>query len=146
MSSLPERATIDVVVQVFILALLIASIAMLRMNRDLKAHGSLLAVATLVNLGAIIIRMVPALLGDIETPFVTLTPHFVGEIVHIGVGAIAEVLALYITLRWAVHRFDPKGCFAKGFMGKGLMNLTFATWLIALALGIILYANDLMSG
>jgi uncharacterized membrane protein YozB (DUF420 family) len=146
MSTVPLSATIDVVVQLFILALLIASITLLKMKSNVKAHGILLAAATLINLGAIVVVMVPALLGDLQAPAMTSPLFFVVEMVHAGIGTIAEVLALYITYRWARNRFDPMRCLVKGFMGKGLMNLTFFAWIFALGLGLILYANDLLGG
>jgi uncharacterized membrane protein YozB (DUF420 family) len=144
LSAPPLIATIDVIVQLILLAMLIAGFAVLRRKRGLKAHGALFALATLLNLGAIIVRMVPSFLDEVQGVPITWTSSFIVMIVHMVIGTIAEALALIIVLRWVWNRFSPKGCYAKGFMGKGIMNMTFVLWLIALLLGLVLYGLSLV--
>lgn len=144
MSAPPPSATIDIIVQLIILAMLIAGFAFLRRKRGLTAHGILFAVATLLNLGAIVVRMVPAFLDEVQGVPIVMTASFALMMVHMVIGTVAEALALFIVARWAWNKFTPKGCYSKGFMGKGLMNTTFAAWLISLVIGLVLYFISLV--
>lgn len=146
MSEVPISASIDIVVQLILLALLIIGILLLKKGRNVQFHGILFAIVTVLNLGAIIIRMVPALSPEIqEAAPAFLTEHFSLMIVHVLIGLIAEALAVIIVLRWAINRFNVKGCYRKGFMGKGIMDLTMVCWIVSLGLGLIFYAQSLVA-
>ncbi|MCX6641756.1 MAG: hypothetical protein NTV15_00005, partial [Candidatus Bathyarchaeota archaeon] len=56
------------------------------------------------------------------------------NIVHAATGAVALILAAYISLRWIVNKLDSKKC-----IGRTLMQLTILNWSISLIIGLIIH-------
>ena len=128
-----DIATISLVLQLLIFALLIFGYQRFR-HGDLKGHGLVLASATLVHIGVIILRMIPAVASDPEFMSINLDPLNLIHWGHVALGLLAPALGVYISLRWVFYGSDPRFC-----RGKLLMRITFITWLISLLFGIVMY-------
>jgi uncharacterized membrane protein YozB (DUF420 family) len=124
---------IDIVVQLVILGLLLYGYQRLKFRHKLRDHGIIFTVATILNTAAILFLMVPDfLLEHLETG--SIDPSFAIILVHVVLGGIAEILALWIVIRWHWNRKALKKC-----KGRMVMNLTYFSWLVDLAIGFGLY-------
>lgn len=124
---------IDIAVQLVILALLSFGYYRYKMNHKFKDHGIIFTIATVLNTGAIFLLMLPHLSSRLSEA-ISLDTDLLILVVHSVTGTIAEVLAVFIVMRWYLHHKDTKVC-----MGKTLMKATFILWLISLSIGAGLY-------
>lgn len=133
-------ANATLVLQIVILAFLIYGYRLLKAH-NYRNHGIITGVATILHTVSIVVVMIPLLLPDAKS-FISafLEPASLINLVHAGLGSVAEILAIYLVVRWAIHDFDVKGC-----VGKIRMSLTFYIWMLALISGIILYALPFIS-
>ncbi len=92
--------------------------------------------ATLLHSVTILAWMIPSFSGLITAPgAISLVDLLtIGIIIHAIAGMIAVILGVWIVASWRL-RVDVKTCFAK----KNIMRVTITLWIIALAIGIILY-------
>ena len=128
-----DIATISLVLQLLVFALLLFGYYRFKAG-DLIGHSRVLASATVIHLGAIILRMIPAFSSDPQFIAITLDPLSLTHWGHVALGLIAPALGVYISLRWILHGSDPRFC-----RGKLLMRVTLVAWLISLLLGIVMY-------
>ena len=119
-----DIATISLVLQLLVFALLLFGYYRFRAG-DLFGHGLVLVSATVIHIGAIIIRMIPAFSSDPQFIAMTLDPLSLIHWGHVALGLIAPALGVYISLRWVLHGSDPRFC-----RGKSLMRITLVAWLI----------------
>jgi hypothetical protein len=133
-------ANVTLVLQIVILVLLIYGYRLFKARRY-RNHGIVTVVATVLHTVSIVVVMIPMLLPDARH-FVSafLEPASIINLVHAGLGSVAEILAIYLVVRWAIHDFNVKGC-----AGKIRMSLTFYIWILALISGIIVYALPFIS-
>lgn len=128
-----DIATLSLILQLTVFAMLIFGY-LLFIARNIKGHGFVLCVATVVHIGAILLRMIPAVSSDPEFTSLILDPLNLIHWSHITLGLIAPALGAYISLRWIIHRTNPRYC-----VGKWMMRITFITWIISLVFGIVMY-------
>ncbi len=128
-----DLPTLSLLLQLLIFAMLVFGYLRFRAG-DLKGHGLVLATATVIHIGVIILRMIPAMAADPEFTYITLDPVSLIHWGHVALGLLAPALGVYISLRWFVHGSDPRFC-----RGKWLMRITFVTWLVSLLFGIVMY-------
>jgi uncharacterized membrane protein YozB (DUF420 family) len=128
-----EIGTLSLITQVIVFFLLCFGYLMFRKG-DLKGHGAVLTVATFLHIGLLFLRMFPAFFLDHEFLFFALDPENLAHWGHVGLGLLAPVLGIYLSLRWVIHGFNPKWC-----AGKTLMRIVFLTWFVSLVLGFVIY-------
>jgi len=132
----PFAAQINLVFQIVILAVLFASMGALKKKRDYSLHGSAMMIAAMLNAFSFIWVMGPSLLNleqlVVDKPLNIIS---VATMAHAILGAIAEILAIWIVVSWRL-RSSTKYCVRK----RRIMRVTMVLWLIALFSGILLYA------
>ena len=128
-----KLSDIDIVIQVVVLVILAYGYYRFKVKHKFKDHGIIFTIATVLNTGAILLLMLPHLSSRLSER-VSYDPNFLILVVHSVIGTIAEVLAVYIVIRWYLHGKDAKVC-----KGKTLMKVTFTSWLVSLLIGIGLY-------
>jgi len=128
-----DLATLSLILQLVVFAMLICGYLLFRAH-NIKGHGLVLFTATIVHIGAILLRMIPALSSDPQFISITLDPLSLIHWSHVVLGSTAPALGAYISLRWIIHGTNPRYCF-----GKWMMRITFITWIISLLFGIVMY-------
>jgi len=125
----------NLVFQIAILALLIVSLV-LKKKRNYFLHGSTMMIAAILNAFSFILVMGPSLL-NLEKFVVNypLSRLSVVAMAHGILGAIAEILAIWVVISWRL-RSSTKYCVRK----RKIMRVTFVLWFIAVFLGVLLYA------
>jgi len=125
----------NLVFQIVILALLFVSLV-LKKKRNYFLHGSTMLIATVLNAFSFILVMGPSFLGlgqlIVDRPLFVVS---VATVAHGILGAVAEILALWVVVSWRL-RSSTKYCARK----RKVMRVTIVLWLIALFSGILLYA------
>ena len=128
-----DIATVSLILQLLVFAMLIFGYLRFRAS-DIKGHGFILCTATVVHIGAILLRMIPAFSSDPEFMSISLDSLSLIHWGHVALGFIAPALGVYISLRWILHGTNPRFC-----SGKWLMRITFVTWMVSLLFGIVMY-------
>lgn len=120
-------------VQLVILGLLLYGYHRFKFRHKLRDHGIIFTTATVLNTAAILFLMLPGfLLVDLKTG--SIDPIIAIISVHAVLGGIAEILAVWIVIRWLWNGKSFKKC-----KGRKVMNLTYFSWLVALVMGFGLY-------
>jgi len=131
-----DAAQINLVLQVAIFIILSASIRELKKKRNFPLHGSMMAIAVVLNFISFLLVMGPSLIGLQE--FVLSKPLNILSIVtllHASFGALAEVFGVWTVISWRLHS-PVKYCMSK----KKLMRAIIVLWLISLFSGFVFYA------
>jgi uncharacterized membrane protein YozB (DUF420 family) len=127
-------ATVSIVIQIIVLGLLISSL-WLKRKKNFRQHGITMFAAILLHTVLILTWMMPNFSLFTSPGAISLTDLLtVGIIIHASAGIIAIILGVWVVTSWRL-RVDVKTCFAK----KNIMRVTITLWIIALAIGIILY-------
>ncbi|MCW3999589.1 MAG: hypothetical protein NWE93_05070 [Candidatus Bathyarchaeota archaeon] len=98
-------------------------------------HGAVMAAAVIAHAISIILVMIPSFGFLVSPDFILTEAVYFAVIIHAISGAAAFVLGLWLVVAWRFRK-DVKGCFPR----KKFMAVTLTLWLIALILGIVLYA------
>jgi len=123
------------VIQIVVLVLLIGGIWLKRMKK-FRQHGITMLAAVVLHTVTILAWMIPSFSSLFTSPSaINLADMLtVAIMVHALTGIAAAILGIWLVASWRL-KADMKTCFAK----KGAMRVTITLWLIALAIGIILY-------
>lgn len=133
MSSL-TTPQINLVFQIVILAIISMSFALKRMHKYLL-HGITMLIGVVFNTFSFLLVMGPSLLNFREFILAnTLNRISLVTLAHSVLGGVAEILAVVLVASWHLQS-STKGCVRK----RKVMRITFILWVIALALGILLY-------
>lgn len=131
----PFEAQTNLVFQIIILALLFAGL-ILKKRRSYFLHGSTMMIAAILNAASFMLVMGPSILNlgqlVVDKPLNIIS---VATMAHGMLGAVAEILAVWIVVSWRL-RSSTKRCARK----RKTMQVTLVLWVIALFLGIWLYA------
>jgi uncharacterized membrane protein YozB (DUF420 family) len=120
----------NITIQLSILLLLILSL-ILKKKRNYVWHGNVMLVAVIMNSLLLLAHMGPSLIYLPNEPFfVTLL-----GIIHAGIGTVAEILGIWITVTWAFGNSETRYCAAK----RKLMKKTLILWLATLGIGLVFY-------
>lgn len=126
-------ATVSLVIQLVVLSLLLASL-MFKKKKEYRKHGLLMFTSVILHLVTVAVIMIPSFTAIvfIETgiPLELLTL----SVVHGVSGAIALVLGIWIVASWRL-RTSLQYCAPK----RKVMRATIISWIISIALGIIVY-------
>jgi uncharacterized membrane protein YozB (DUF420 family) len=125
----------NLVLQISIVVILLVGLALNR-RRKYFWHGIAMLVALVLNLGAFLLVMGPSLLA--LEPSIVISPLnriSIVAIVHGTLGGVTEILGIWIVGSWHGRR-STQSCARK----KWIMRVTWVMWLIALVLGMLLYA------
>lgn len=125
----------NLVFQIIILALLVASL-ILKKRRNYFLHGATMMIAAILNAVSFILVMGPSFL-DLKQFVVNYPLNRLSMVAmaHGILGAVAEILAIWIIVSWRL-RSSTRYCARK----RKIMQVTLSLWLIALFSGILLYA------
>jgi putative membrane protein len=123
-------ATANLVVQLVLIALILGAVYLARRGR-IKRHCTIVRGAVVVQIIAILIVMLPSLLGYVANvpPIPFLYPEL---LIHHILGFVLIAIFIYVNLEVG-HVIRPI------VKRKDAMWAAFGVWLVALALGIILY-------
>jgi putative membrane protein len=123
-------ATANLVVQLVLIALILGAVYLARRGR-IKRHCTIVRGAVVVQIIAILIVMLPSLLGYVANvpPIPFLYPEL---LIHHILGLVLIAIFIYVNLEVG-HVIRPI------VKRKDAMWAALGVWLVALALGIILY-------
>lgn len=126
---------IDLYLQLGLIFLLAYGYWQIRTKRTMKKHAWLFALITLINLVSVIVVMVPLFLAEFgEIVASPMTVHSILMWIHHLLGLLAVILSVYILVKWRSNATKGRKC-----GGKGIMNVTFFSWLLSAILGALLY-------
>lgn len=125
---------INLGLQIIILAILFASLALKR-KRKYFAHGATMLTAVILNALSFLLVMMPSL-STLEI-LKTQPLHWfsLATLTHAGLGAITIILGAWIVAAWHLQPSN-QNCIRK----KKLMRLTLILWVTVFFLGFVLYA------
>jgi hypothetical protein len=129
-------ALASLIIQIVVLFLLVFGYTLKR-KLKYRSHGIVMASAVVLHLITILTIMIMSF-GLIVSMYIVPAPFDLISIVgliHGVAGSIAFALGVLLVAAWR-FRTDVKGCFKR----KNIMLVTITLWVIALALGITLYA------
>jgi uncharacterized membrane protein YozB (DUF420 family) len=130
-------AFVNLIIQITVFLLLVASL-WLKKKKNFVWHGNTMLVAVIVNGLSLVAHMGPSFVNLFRDEIPNLEPVALLGLIHGIVGAIAELLGIWLVATWAYVRSDTKYCAGK----RELMRLIFAFWVVALALGFLYYPFD----
>ena len=125
----------NLVFQVVILAILLIGFAFKRRGKFLL-HGATMLVVVVLNFVSFLLVMGPSL-RSLE-PSIVAYPLYnlsLTAVAHGILGALAEVLGILLVVSWGLRK-DTQRCVGK----RKVMRVTLVLWVVALLLGIFLYA------
>jgi uncharacterized membrane protein YozB (DUF420 family) len=125
------------IIQIAVLILLLCAI-WLKRTKKFRQHGITMLAAVVLHTVTILAWMIPSF-SSLFSPSTSISLAdvlTVAIIVHAFTGIAAAILGIWIVASWRL-KTDMKSCFAK----KSAMRVTITMWLIALAIGIILYVK-----
>jgi hypothetical protein len=122
---------INFIIQIALIALLIFG-AIQKPNR--RRHGTIMAIATIVNLATLAIIMLPAFF--IKWALIGLHNLTVIMIIHVIVGGVAIAIGLVFSIRFLIFLSRNKDFNCGTKMGMRIVNLT---WLVSFVLGLVFY-------
>lgn len=119
------------IIQIVLVALLIYGVTQ-KPNR--RRHGTIMAIALIINLATFAIIMFPSLFFKWE--LIVLHSLVAITLIHAIVGAIAITLGLIFSIRFLIflRRNDPLNCGTQ--MGMRIVNFS---WLASFVFGLIFY-------
>jgi uncharacterized membrane protein YozB (DUF420 family) len=132
-------STAVLVLEVALLVLLGFGVYQMRVRHDQRRHGLIQAAVTIINLVAVLLLMVPSLLGSIPFPGDAVDARFPFLLVHHSVGLVAIVLSVFLTGSWLASGTKPSGCPGRGQNKRRLMRATYGALFLSIVLGIVLY-------
>ena len=129
------ESTISLAIQIVVLGLLIGAV-LLKNQKKYRNHGLAMLSAVVLHILSIIVVMVPSSAGFFGMPS---SMNFadalvISVVVHIFTGILAAFLGVWLVSSWHLQK-TLQTCFKK----KRIMDATLVLWLLAIALGIILY-------
>ncbi len=128
-------ATVSLIIQLVIVALLLAGYLLKKKGRFLL-HGFIMLTAFAAHLAAIGVIMVPSLVIGI-VPKILSNPTAIISVlssIHTAAGATATLLGIYVIGAWRIRR-ETRFCAPKA----KVMRATFIIWLTSVSLGGLLY-------
>jgi hypothetical protein len=130
----PLNADLNLILQIIILALLIAGFSIARLKRKFRGHGAFMGIVLTLNTISIAIIMLPSFLS-FSGLFVNLSTPAAIVITHAILGLLVEVAGFWLLANWLFRSGNIKGCFGK----KNLMIGALFLWFIELFTGIYIY-------
>ena len=125
---------VNLILQIFVLMILFVSVYYVKQKRNYALHGSLMGLALILNIIAMLSIMMPKFLQSLGYFQSTITKVSTDiAILHGFFGGLAEIMGIIMIIK-----LRPCG----SIMGKRiryLMSSTLFIWLIALILGISVY-------
>jgi uncharacterized membrane protein YozB (DUF420 family) len=125
-------ADINLILQIVILAMLIIGLAY-KQKGKFAFHGSAMLIAVVLNAVSFFFVMWPSF-ATFDFSVLNSTVEIV-SLTHGILGGIAEILGVFLVAAWGMQK-TVQSCIRR----KMIMRITMILWLIALVLGIILYA------
>lgn len=129
--------TATLIIEITVLFLLLLGYSFKRKFKY-RSHGFTMTGAVILHLISILSIMIPsfvlAVVPDFIIPQPLLLVSLVG-LIHGVAGLVAIALGLYLVVAWR-FRVDVSGCFGR----KKIMPIALSVWVLALILGIVLYA------
>lgn len=129
--------TASLVIQVAIIALLVYGATLISKTK-FHRHGAIMSTAVILHLVMIFAIMIPSFILAVVPRYIVPMPLEVISLISLvhGITGVASiVLGVGLVGAWHFNK-EVKGCFKR----KPYMLWTRAVWIIALILGIILYA------
>lgn len=124
----------NLLLQIVILAVLFASVALKRM-RKYPLHGVTMLLAVVLNAISFLLVMGPSLSSMREFIILNVFNELaVVTVMHAALGTVAEVLGIWLIASWHFQS-NTRNCVRK----KKIMRGTLLLWVVALVFGIIAY-------
>lgn len=129
------ESTISLSVEMIALGLLISGY-LLKRQKKYRHHGLGMLSALALHIVAILFVMVPSLAAFLSVPSSVNFADIlvIVTLVHVSAGLLAAVLGVWLVGSWHLQQ-SLQTCFRK----KRVMDVTLSLWLLAIALGLVLY-------
>jgi uncharacterized membrane protein YozB (DUF420 family) len=134
--SAPDLSDMNLLLQIAIFVILVVGFLGAKFRRSFIKHGTVMAIALVLNTISIFAVMIPSLLG-IQAVFgdlFTRVALVIGS--HAVLGSLVEALGIYLVGTWAFSPHDIKNCVGR----KKIMIVTIALWFLELMVGVYIYA------
>jgi uncharacterized membrane protein YozB (DUF420 family) len=126
-------ADINLTLQIVILVMLIVGLA-LKQKGKFAFHGGAMLIAVILNAASFFLVMWPSF-AAFDFSVLNSTVEIV-SLTHGILGGVAEILGVFLVVAWGMQK-TVQSCIRR----KMIMRITMILWLVALVLGIILYAG-----
>ena len=129
------ESTISLSVEMIALGLLISGY-LLKRQKKYRHHGLGMLSALALHIVAILFVMVPSLVAFLSVPSSVNFADIlvIVTLVHVSAGLLAAMLGVWLVGSWHLQE-SLQSCFRK----KRVMDVTLSLWLLAIALGLVLY-------
>ncbi len=127
---------VSLVLQIFVLVLIVFAV-LLKSRKKFREHGLTMLGAVVLHIVSILAVMVPSFGLFFGAGAINLADAVtVITLVHAFAGVVAALLGVWLVGSWHL-KADLQGCFRK----KRLMDVTVGLWVLAIVLGIVIYAK-----
>jgi uncharacterized membrane protein YozB (DUF420 family) len=129
------ESTISLSIEMVALGLLISGY-LLKRQKKYRQHGLSMLSALALHIVAILFVMVPSLAAFFSVPSAVNFADIlvIVTLVHVSAGLLAALLGVWLVGSWHFQE-SLQTCFRK----KRVMDVTLSLWLLAIALGLVLY-------
>ena len=129
------ESTISLGIQMVVLGLLISGYLVKR-QKKYRQHGFIMLSAVVLHILSILLVMVPSFAAFFSEPSMVNFADIlvIATLVHVSAGLIAALLGVWLVSSWHLQ-VPVQTCFRK----KRFMDVTLGLWLIAIALGVVLF-------
>jgi uncharacterized membrane protein YozB (DUF420 family) len=129
------ESTISLSIEMVALGLLISGY-LLKRQKKYRQHGLSMLSALALHIVAILFVMVPSLAAFFSVPSSVNFADIlvIVTLVHVSAGLLAALLGVWLVGSWHFQE-SLQTCFRK----KRVMDVTLSLWLLAIALGLVLY-------
>jgi uncharacterized membrane protein YozB (DUF420 family) len=129
------ESTISLSIEMVALGLLISGY-LLKRQKKYRQHGLSMLSALALHIVAILVVMVPSLAAFFSVPSSVNFADIlvIVTLVHVSAGLLAALLGVWLVGSWHFQE-SLQTCFRK----KRVMDVTLSLWLLAIALGLVLY-------
>lgn len=129
------ESTISLSIEMIALGLLVSGYLLKRQNKY-RHHGLSMLSALMLHIVAILFVMVPSLAAFLSVPSSVNFADIlvIVTFVHVSAGLLAALLGVWLVGSWHLQK-SLQTC----FRNKRVMDVTLSLWLLAIALGLVLY-------
>lgn len=129
------ESTISLSIEMVALGLLISGY-LLKRQKKYRQHGLSMLSALALHIVAILVVMVPSLAAFFSVPSSVNFADIlvIVTLVHVSAGLLAALLGVWLVGSWHLQE-SLQTCFRK----KRVMDVTLSLWLLAIALGLVIY-------
>jgi hypothetical protein len=119
--------------QVVTLLVILYGVYLMRVKRQMRHHGLIMANMVVLNIITVAAVMAPTYYGMGPGPGTSSPPVMLA---HHYLGLLALAMTAVVAFSWVLRGAKTKGCLGTGLWGRTIMRATFSIWIASILLGI----------